>query len=132
MPTDPVTTLVSIWAGITTVAAAYERIRSSKKSDKVDADNQALSDAKMWKTRGDDLLKLVDEYKGYFEKERVEHAKTRDYWHDKATSFQADLSKCQEQIIELKGRPDLSDVLKGIKEILDIIKADYEERKHEH
>jgi hypothetical protein len=124
---DPATVIASIWAMLSTIAAGFERYRSTKKSNKSEIDAQSVSDSKMWQARGDTLAKMAEEYKEYFEKERAEHAKTRDYWHDKATTFQSDMAKCQEQIIRLESRPDLTELMQGIERILAIIEKDYRE-----
>lgn len=125
--------VVGAWcaAAIFAGQATFERYRATRKSNKVEVDTKSLSDAKMFEERGNLMARMYEETKVLFEKERAAHQITREYWHEKSNKFQADISRCQEQILELKGRPDLSDVLRGIQQILEYLKNHHEPKEEE-
>lgn len=136
--TPPDLTTAAGWgvAIISAIFGAAEYAKNRKRNIKTDQETQLLSDAKVFEERARILLKLADDNLALYKNEHGEHIATRQYWHTKATEYQATLSACQEQLAELKSRPDLSDVmgfirqqaqtsveiLMGIKEILVAIK----------
>lgn len=91
-------------------AAAYERFVNRKKTEKTEQERTALSEALMFKERGDLMLKQVEEYKDLLEKEYTAHQATRDFHHAQATIAQLKLSECNEKCQELQTRTDLTRV----------------------
>lgn len=91
--------------------AVYERLRTSKKQDKTEAEQELVSDAKRQQERANLLGKSADENLELFKKEQAEHQRTRDFWHEKSGEFQNTLSKCQDKLAEVSARPDYSEML---------------------
>lgn len=96
--------------------AVYERLRNKKKEEKSDTEKALLSDAKMFQDRSEVLAKLAADNLTLYKTEKASHEKTRDYWHEKASQFQATLGACQVQIEEYKQRPDFSQILHHIEQ----------------
>jgi hypothetical protein len=113
LPPDQAAAYIS--AIIFAVAAGYERFRSNKVVTKTATDDAVLSDAKRQEERGNLMAKMADEYRSLYSKEAEEHIKTREFWHSKQGDHQTNLSKCQEKILELQARPDLTDILTSIR-----------------
>lgn len=112
---SPEQTAAYITASVFALAAGYERFRSNKTIKKSETESDTLSDAKAYQQRGDLMAKMATEYKELYEKEANEHIKTRDFWHTKAGEHQVAISLCQDRILELQGRPDLTDIVNCIK-----------------
>lgn len=94
--------------------AVYERLKSAKRTEKTEIESSLLTDARMFQDRATMLEGLaVDNLKLYTD-EREEHKRTREYWHEKASEFQAALSKSQLIIEDYKSRPDLTAIMKHI------------------
>lgn len=91
-------------------SAVFERFVNRKKSQKTEADQQLLEEAKVFKERGDLLLAQVAEYKKWYEDEKQAHQQTREYHHDQSAKAQEKLSRCNEKCQELQGRTDISRV----------------------
>lgn len=111
------------------IVAVVTYVRDMRRQAKTDTESELLSDAKMHRDRATMLQKTAEENLSLYYGEREEHKKTRDYWHSKASEFQASLLVAQEKIAELTARPDLTDILRCIEnqsrmstEILDGIK----------
>lgn len=101
---EKITTVVAV------AAAAYERFISQRKKKQTEAELALLSDAKLYQERATMLAKLADDNAQLFQAEHMDHQKTRDYWHNKATEFQGTLSACQEKLISYEARPDYSEL----------------------
>lgn len=112
---DPTATGAWIVAVITSAAAVFERTRSSKVQKRTEADDETLSLAKASQARGDMMGKIAEEYKELLEQERVEHKKTREYWHDENDKAQALVAASNLKVIELQDRPDLRDIIIALK-----------------
>lgn len=99
---------------ITAIAASLwalkERIQSQKVVNKTDAEKALVSEALMFKERGDLMLKQANEYKELLEKEYQAHEATREYHHGQATVAQQKLSECNEKCQELQTKTDISRV----------------------
>lgn len=136
--TERVVTIVAF------LAAVFERFRSRKKEIKSEAEKDLLSDAKRLQERAELLGRLADDNASNFKKEQEEHQKTRLFWHNKASDFQADLARCQERMTELQERPDYSEIveqikvqsqtnheiLEAIRQVVNIVKINYEYISH--
>lgn len=110
---DQITAYVA--GGVGVVVALISAIRDMRRRAKTETESELLSDAKMHRDRAAMLQKTAEENLALYFSEREEHKKTRDYWHSKASEFQASLLVAQEKIAELTARPDLSDILNCIK-----------------
>lgn len=91
-------------------AAGFERYNAKKVTDKTEAEKQVVSSAQAWKSSSELYEGMAKDYRSLLETERSDHQKTRDYWHEKATGFQHDLSKCNEECLKLQGRTDITRV----------------------
>lgn len=113
MTADQITAYVL--GGIGLIAAIIERWNAARRAAKTETETELLSDAKMHRDRATMLQKTAEENLALYHSEREEHQKTREYWHSKASEFQASLLVAQEKIAELTARPDLTDILNIIK-----------------
>lgn len=116
------------FTGLFALAAAYERYRNSRHKAKDQGEADELAEARRFRERAEMMGKLADQNLELYQNEHKEHVKARDYWHEKASKDQADLSAAQLNILELKSRPDYSEFLhilkdqgEAIKEILIIL-----------
>lgn len=91
-------------------AAGFERYNSKKITDKTQEEKQVVSEAQAWKSRSEVHESMAKDFRNLLETERKDHQNTREYWHGKATTFQSDLAKCNEDCVKLQGRTDISRV----------------------
>lgn len=125
-----------ITAAIMGLVAAFERVRNMRASKKREENTELLSDSKAFKTRGDAMAALAEEWKNRWDKEHGEYNSYRDWVHKKGQEDQIVLSAAQLKISELQARPDFSDlfdhlkhqsdvsvqILKGIESMLEMMK----------
>lgn len=95
--------------------AAFERIKSSKVQSKTVDETETLSLAKAAREKAELMFKMAEEYKALLEQERIDHKKTRDYWHAENGKSQDKLSAANLKVLELQDRPDLRDILSALK-----------------
>lgn len=112
---DPTATGAWIVAAITSGMAVFERVKSSKVQKKTATEDETLSLAKASQERGNMLGKMAEEWKALLEQERLDHKKTRDYWHDENGKAQALLAAANLKVLELQDRPDLRDIIDALK-----------------
>jgi len=125
-----------ITAGVASLFAGFERARNFYAAKKRGVDTDLLTDSKAFKTRGDAMASLAEEWKVRWDKEHEEYNKYREWVHTKTQEDQKILTGAQLKILELQARPDLSDlfdhlrsqsdmsveILKGIESMLGMMK----------
>lgn len=95
--------------------AIYERLKSSKKQDKTEAEAELVSDAKRLEERATLLGKIADANASELAKEQEAHQKTRTFYHEKIKTDSADSLKLQEKLLALEARPDYTEILTLLK-----------------
>lgn len=139
---SPTELIAGTVAFMSMIGAGYERFRNRKKEIKTETEQALLSDAKTFRAQSDIFRKAAEDNALMYQKEREEHSKTRNYWHDQANKFNSTVLEHKELIAELQGRPDYSSILRlmekqqevtahilvGIQELLTAFKAVYERK----
>lgn len=94
--------------------SVLDKVKSSKERNRVQKDTELLSESQMWKSKAEIMKTASEDNLKLYQAEREEHKKTRDYWHEKSSEFQTTLSKCQDKLLELEHRPNLTEVMRSI------------------
>lgn len=111
------TELIACTATVMSIlAAGYERFRNRKKELKTETEQELLSSAKTFQAQSDIFRKAADDNALMYQKERDEHTKTREYWHEQANKFNVTMLEHKAQIVELQARPDYSSMLRIMEE----------------
>lgn len=112
---DPQTIAPWIAAAVAGTAAGFERWRGTRKEKEVKVDQALVSDAKLWRERAEVFEKVANDNLKAFKDEHEDHVKTRIFWHDKASEFQATLSACQEKLVDFQARPDFREMMEFLR-----------------
>lgn len=102
-------------AAIVAVLAAIDKWRTTKRATKTDEEATLVSEAKMYRARGDDAISLAEEYRQRLAKEHQEFNDYRKFQHEKAKEDQAKMFSLSEEITKLNMKPDYGELFEHVK-----------------